>query len=356
MFKKIKERFSKDRKDKKKKLIGGILGDKSKNTYRGIKVTLVFIFCIGLIVSGVILGVKSHGNMVYKLNNQTTPIGTKLTFTKSQVPITLKEVWTDKDRKVLVAKFKYDNTTRNALSLDGRNYKITMINTSGKFQKDLEVRYGVLGTGGDGYLFLKGDLKEQAYRLVMINKFDYQKVDDPNTDTSISKTVNDEDIDKALGETEVSNPDKKGSVLNKIGGKKSFKFDNVDFNLNAYGEGTKHDENHSYLNKDGSINYKTALERTSVDEQVDKIDKTIEGYQENIKNAKTGIKENEYRLKRNKKDKAAKSKIEDFKEKITEFEELIQKEEYKKDKYLNREFNREDFGDMQTELNFQKVK
>ncbi|MEB8265373.1 hypothetical protein [Mammaliicoccus sciuri] len=359
MFKKTKKLFSRNKEHKnEKKMIGGILGDKSKNTYKGIRVTLVFILCIGLIVSGLILGVKSHGNMVYTLNNQTTPIGTKLTFTKSNVPLVLKEIWTDKDRKVLVAKFKYDNSARNTLSLDGRNYKITMISTSGKFQKDLEVRYGVLGTGGDGYLFLKGDLKEKAYRMVMVNKFDYEKVDDPSKSDSASSSsdLDDDEIDKALAETEVSDPDDKGSVLSKIGGKQSFKYDNIDFNLNAYGEGTKYDKKHSFLKEDGSIDYKTALERTSVDEQVNKIDKKIKNYKDNIKNAETGIEESEYRLKRNKKDKAAKTKIEEHKEKIQEFQELIKKEEYKKEKYLNREFNEKDFGDMQTELNFQKVK
>src|SRR5699024_11275215 len=53
---------------------------------------------------------------------------------------------------------------RNQLSTKGKNYRLYLVSEE-EGKPDVEMQYGILGTQGDGFLFIKGDLGERAYQV-----------------------------------------------------------------------------------------------------------------------------------------------------------------------------------------------
>lgn len=160
------------RKDKKKKnepeyeIING-MWDKTKRTKAGMRHLITLLSLIVIFVVGVMLyGYKSHDYKMYQMNN-TTEIGSDLKFTKSESTVKIDDVWTDENRDVTVVKLGYDNKARDLLSTKGKNYNLYMVTDGDK--PDVKLKYGMLGTEGDGFLFIKGKLDKKAYQLYIAN-------------------------------------------------------------------------------------------------------------------------------------------------------------------------------------------
>lgn len=351
--KKVNVKPQKKNKAKKNnyKIIGGLLGDKDKRTRSAIWWVVFRLLCGAGLVIGIFWFFQGKSAMNYEIKNNTTPIGTQLEFSKSEAKVNIKDVWTDKKRDVLVVKIGYTNGARKSLPTDGENYNLTLLTNNGKTPK-LSGSYGMLGTEGDGYLFLKGDIDKEAYQLVIANQLKLSSGSPESSSSSQNTEISDDSMEKELSKASFEEADDKGVLFNKFTGKKSEpKFDNINFRVNGYSKSTNV-YNGTFLKNDGSIDYGKVVSKTSVDAAINKIDKQIKQAEDKLKTYEVSKEEYEKRVKKNKKDKDAKKSVEDVKKSIEDEEKTIKDLKESKRVYEESDFNKSDFGAMQEKMKF----
>ena len=356
--KKIKHTEKKKKlKDKHKyKVIGGILGDKDPRTKKSLRWLIFWIVCMAGFCLGLVLFINGKANMKFEIENNTTPIGTKETFSKSEADVTIKDVWTDKNRDLLVVKLGYNDSARKKLPVDGENYNITLLTNNGN-RPNLKGSYGVLGTEGDGYLFLKGDIKKEAYQIVIANQVQLSTGSDTEANGGTSeRELDEESMDKALSEASFEESDSKGHIFNKLGNKdKAPRFDNINFRVNGYSDSTNV-YNGSFLKGDGSIDYGKVVGKTSIDAAIKKADKKVDKRESEVKLYERSVKDFESRVKKNKKDKEAKKNLEKSKKSLEDAKENLETAKNTKEQWENLDYEKSDFGNMQEKLKFKSLK
>ncbi|MBO0377109.1 hypothetical protein [Staphylococcus warneri] len=347
---------------------GGIGGDKDPRTRRDVRTMFVAILGFILIIAGFVSG--GFGFKAYRdfQNNNTTELGSTLEFKHSDgAKVNINEVWTDKNRDVTVAKIGYPDSSREILSSDGKNYKL-YLRTSEK-KPNVKLAYGILGGKGDGYLFIKGKQKDQAYNVGIENTMALTTKSINNSsasDTSISDSKDDEDI-----ETAISSMNENGETNSAIGDDEEkvksakSKHDFIKIIINPYSESTKVYKG-SFLDASGNIDYSKVVKQTGVQGEIDKINKELKKRNANLKKLENSKKEFEKRIKdqekkdkQNKKDKKDKDKsstssktddeesLDDIKKSIDKEKDGIKKLEDKKTQFENADFSKESFGSMQ---------
>lgn len=350
--KKEKKRKRKEFKKNNKKQFeveGGIGGDRTPDTKRDVKTIMFWFAGTFLIIIGIIGTTYKYFDYIDYQNSNTDKLGKELKFSKTNnAKVTLSEVWTDKDRNVTVIKLGYPRSTRNILSNKGTNYKLYM--STGGEKPDIKMAYGILGSEGDGYLFIKGKLSKKAYNIGIENKLalttdtingttstsPFTKQDEDNLESAISSTNEESDDDNSLFGNRKSEQKEKAKNKN----------DFIKFRINPYSESTKV-YNGSFLTNGGDIDYSKVVAQTSVSKALDKIKKDIEKHKQQIEKLQTSKKEFESRIKKDKKNEDAKRSLDSIKQSIKEEEDTVSNLESQKAKFEEADFTRESFGDMQ---------
>ncbi|HAR5547557.1 TPA: hypothetical protein I1T43_002293 [Staphylococcus aureus] len=339
---------------------GGIGGDKDPRTKRDMRTTFIAIFAIVLFTFSSILcgfGFQAYGN--FKKNN-TEEFGSTKSFTKADAKVKFSEVWTDKNRDVTIVKLGYPESSQDKLSNRGSAYKLYM-NPKGTKPK-AKMAYGILGVEGDGYLFIKGKLKDQPYHIGIENTLSL-------TTKSISQSSSSSTgIDEEDGiESAISSMNDDGSSNSAFGNDDNAKKANkerdfIKFIINPYSDNTKVYKG-SFLTSSGDIDYSKVIAQTSTDSAINSKEKEKEKHESNLKDLKTSKKEYESRVKDEKKDKKSKKKdkekdagnnrsknesnLEKTEESIADEEKEIDSLNKEIDKLKHSNFGKEDFGDMQ---------
>ncbi|MEY8601980.1 hypothetical protein [Staphylococcus shinii] len=356
---------------------GGIAGDRDPTTKRDMKRLYALIIALLLVVGGIFAGVIGTKGWFDFQKNNTTKLGTSLAFSKTDdAKVKINEVWTDKNRNVTVAKLGYPDSTRDVLSNNGTSYKLHM-NAKGNKSK-IQMAYGILGSEGDGYLFIKGKLKDQPYNIGIENTVSLT-TDSTSRSSSSTRSSSSRSNDEENLEVAISSMNKDGSSNSLFHSKKDkdaekakSELDFIKFIINPYSENTKV-YNGSFLTPSGDIDYSKIVSQTSVDGAIKRIDKQIEARQSNLEKLKTSEKEFEKRIKQEKKQKEkedkkkkdkkkdddksqekkteSESNLEDVQKSIKDEEQGIEDLENKKKTFENADFDRDSFGDMQTKAN-----
>ena len=354
--------FMGDREKKKKekdipKIYQSIWGDRDPRTRQGITFfIMLFLNVLGIILFTIWLVFQfiSYGQY---LRENTTKIGTELQFAKSKAKVTLSDVWTDKQHNVTMVKLGYDRQSRNLLSTKGKNYKIYLIDKEGKKPKGVDISYGILGTEGDGYLFIKGHLDEKAYQILLTSQIELttgNESDDDSTgeedgtadiESQKPEDISDASIKRSLSESSQGDISDNG-ILDFSKNSKEPNADYIDFRVNAYSDSTKVYKG-SFLKADESIDYGKIIEQTSLKDVIENIDKKIKEREKKAKQYKVSLEEYEERAKDNKEDQNAKSSVNEIKESIKENDEKLETLKKSKEKYETADFDKSSFGDMQ---------
>lgn len=349
------------KKQSKYEIEGGIGGDHDPRTKRDVKTLIICIFGFSLILASVISGVFfNHAYSNYKKNN-TTELGTTLHFSKTDdAKVKINEVWTDKKREVTVAKLGYPSQTRKLLSTKGKNYKIYM-KAKGERPK-AQMAYGILGNEGDGYLFIKGKLKDQPYNIGIENTISLTTESSGKTNSDSLTSDNEENLETAI--SSMNQDGSSNSWFNSKADKQAenakSKNDFIKFIINPYSKSTKVYKG-SFLTPSGDIDYSKVVSQTSVDKSLNSIDKQIDKRKDNLDTLKTSKTEFEQRVKdEKKKDKKKDSKnkdnqttdneknLEDVKKAIKEEKEGIDDLQKERKQFEKADFNKDSFGEMQT--------
>lgn len=357
--KKPKKKRKKKRFEGKPQMFHSMWGDKDKRTKRNVIFLVMLVATIiGAIITTIWLISGFYKYHQYQKNN-TTEIGTELEYSKSGAKVTISSVWTDTNRDVAMIRLSYDKTARNLLSTNGKNYKLYLIDKNGTKPKDLHLAYGVLGTEGDGYLFVKGNLEEQAYTFLITNQVELDagsdagaSADDDPTSSSdvISQDADDvttDSIKSSLAEVGEEDIDDNG-ILNFSNKTATPDLDYITFRVNAFSDSTKVYKG-SFLDDKGEIDYQKLIRQTSLQQKVKQIDEKIKQKEKQDDVYGESIKEYDSRLKENKDDEVAKENLENVKESRKQINEELENLKKIREKYEQANFGREDFGEMQTD-------
>lgn len=341
---------------------GGIGGDKDPRTKRDIKTTFIAMFAIILFAFSTVLcgfGFQAYGN--FKKNN-TEEFGSTKSFTQADAKVKFSEVWTDKNRDVTIIKLGYPDNSKEKLSNRGKAYKLYM-NPQGTKPK-VKMAYGILGIEGDGYLFIKGKLKDQPYHIGLENTLSLTTKSISSQSSSSSTDINEEDgLESAISSMNddgssnswFSNDDKAKKAKNE--------HDFIKFIINPYSDNTKVYKG-SFLTSSGDIDYSKVISQTSTESAIKSKEKEKAKHESNLKDLKSSKSEYEDRVKEENKDKKSKKKdkkkdaagdsksknesnLEKTKESIKDEQKEIDSLQEDINKLKTSNFGKKDFGDMQ---------
>lgn len=218
------------------------LSDKSPRTSRVSKSAKIIIVAIivGLICSVfVVMGHLKYRDIV---NKSSTPIGTSLTFPRSQVDATLKNLYVDKNSDVMIARIKTPNGSE--LPYKGTDYKVYLNSKSLKGHKSADILFGRMSTDGDLFLVIPKP-KDEVYNVFIMNKkflgssgandLEFEQPNE-NEDLENSTGVKNDDYDdsatkqsisKALSSYQFDQDDPENSTTNIGSGEKGTSYDDI---------------------------------------------------------------------------------------------------------------------------------
>lgn len=366
-----KNKYSKSSRD----VIGGIFGDKDSRTRHSANSMTKTIIFSSLVVAGVaILPFKMYDYHEFVVNN-TTPIGNVMQFKKTtNASMTLKEVYTDKNHDVTIVRLGYDNNTLLSTT-SGKAYGLhLLIQNKNILPKDFKMSYGILGTDGDGYLFLKGKLPKQAYQIVIANRSNFHLTDedvndgenknavtDFATDSKAEKNAENEEnqsVTSMFANVGMDEADDDGHMMNSKTSKENNNKnapDIIDFRVNPYSKSTKVYDG-SFLTKDGNINYSKVIEVMNVQPNIEANIKAKKEAQTRLKNYEKAKKEYQKRLEMNPDDVKTKDSLENIEEKINNQKETIIKADKQIEALKAFHFDKSSFGKMQDKFDVQTSK
>lgn len=346
--KKAQKRNSKIKSGKYKRnqpnIMKSVFSDRDVRTRKSGRHALVYFillfaafFCVAMIING--------GKNMYKDTiMNTTKIGTEFLFPLSQAKVNLGDVYTDKNHDLTVVRVSYTQGAHKYLPSDGENYDLLL---KSKKKKNIEASYGLLGSNGDGYIFIKGDMGKQPFQIALRNKLKLATGKDQdgtgNESFSEGKTVDNENemIDSITGKGETST--NKNGIYDMFKDKsKKPKFDAINFRINSYSKTTKVYDG-SFLNKDGSIKYGEVVKQMNVKSSIRELDKKINSLESKIDTYNVSIKEYEKRVKKDKHNSEAKTDLKDAKDTKQKAEKSLESYKKMRAQYDDFEFTKDSF-------------
>lgn len=342
--KKRRSQINSGRKRHRPDILKTIFSDKDVRTRKSGRHALIYFillfaafFCLVMIING--------GKNMYKDTiTNTSKIGTELLFPLSDTKVHLGDVYTDKKHNLTVVRLAYNNSSHKLLPSDGENYDVLL---KSKKKKNIKATYGLLGSNGDGYLFIKGDMGDQPFQIGLRNKLNLStgKSNDGTSTDSVpdAKTVNNksEMIDSITGTSEQST-NKNGIYDMFKDNSEKPKYDAINFRINQHSKSTKvYDGN--FLDEKGDIKYGEVVKQMNVKSSVKKINKQIDSLQGKIETYNVSIKEYERKVKKDKHDTEAKADLKDTKDTKEKTERSLEGQRKLKEQYNNYEFTKDSF-------------
>lgn len=134
----------------------------SKHAISVMVAALIFMICIPWYLWG------SH---TYKqiLARSSSPIGTQMTFNRSQADVKISDIYTDKKRNVLIARISVDTTAQAKLPYKGSDYKVYITSKSTNGLKSMPILFGRMSTDGDMFLVIPKPT-DTVYSVFIQNK------------------------------------------------------------------------------------------------------------------------------------------------------------------------------------------
>lgn len=134
----------------------------SKHAVSVMVAAIIFIICIPWYFWG------SH---TYKqiLARSSSPIGTQMTFNRSQADVKIGDIYTDKNGDVLIARISVDTTAQAKLPYKGSDYKVYIASKSTNGLKSMPILFGRMSTDGDMFLVIPKPT-DTVYSIFIQNK------------------------------------------------------------------------------------------------------------------------------------------------------------------------------------------
>lgn len=134
----------------------------SKHAISVMIAVMIFIICIPWYLFG------SHTYKQIVLRS-SSPIGTQLTFNRSQADVQIADIYTDKERNVLIVRIRVDTIAQSRLPFKGSDYKVYIASKSTNGLKSLPILFGRMSTDGDMFLIIPKPT-DTVYSIFIQNK------------------------------------------------------------------------------------------------------------------------------------------------------------------------------------------
>lgn len=322
---------------------GGKLGDtdpRTKTSLRWYRIA-IGLLCLGLV--GLVFTINGYIQYHNYTVSNSTKFNTPLTFGKEQATVTLKGVYTDKDKEVTVVELGYSDLARSKLSAKGTNYGINLlVNSFSDVPKGTKISYGLLGTDGNGYLIINGKLKKEAYQFFILNRFSFDSGSTGSTitegdkldleKTSVEKMISDVKLDKANGNGIFTNTNQTNT------GK-----DTINFRINPYSDNTV-TYNTSFKKDNGEVDYNKVVKTIGIDKIVKTLDTKIKLSKERQTAYSNAIEENTSRLLVNPEDSKAQTDLKTANDNYAKEKEAMAYYQQTKDELQKKTFDEKSFG------------
>lgn len=299
-FIKVFSRHSGDSATEKKigrHVLGGRWRDKDPRTKNGLKWYRIYR---GTLIVGII-GVVAMivGRVQYHIDSvsNSTPFGYDLTFSQSGATIELKGVHTYEDREITVVEFGYDESAKAKLSLKGTNYGINLgVSNKNNLPKGLKTTYGILGREGNGYLIIKGKLKNEAYQFFILNRFTFDTGGQSGVYQNNQDRLEKKSTENIIAGASLDSADDNG-ILDFLDKKPSSgaSQDYINFRVNPYSKNTIIHKG-SGLTKNGKVDYNKVFHDIGITPYIAENNEVIKETQEKMKQNEKAISEYTDRL------------------------------------------------------------
>lgn len=131
--------------------------------FRNVVIALVLI---AISIVWIPIGIMQYNSVVAK---SSSAIGSKMKFERSESEITLKNVYTDLNSDVLIARLGLSDEAQANLPYKGSDYKILIGSKSLKGSKEASVLFGKLSTDGDMFLMIPKPSPDEVYTIFIVN-------------------------------------------------------------------------------------------------------------------------------------------------------------------------------------------
>lgn len=318
--------------------------DKSPRTTPVSKPTTIIIISIIVIFICsifVVIGQLKYNDIVKK---SSTPIGSNLTFPRSQADITLRNVYIDKNSDVMIVRLQSSDGAK--LPYRGTDYKVYLNSKSLEGHKQADILFGRMSTDGDLFLVIPKP-KDEVYSVFIMNKKylgssnedavgaeyddntdneelakqteskkDMEEEDDSQTQQSISKALSSYQFDQENPESSTTDIDTTGSDYDDIiyfRVTKDPAFKTKQYQPKRLNVDLLNDKNEFDYEKFFDIAFKDAIIK-DLETRYDSLDKSMDSYQEQQA-------EQESRIADNPDDEQAQSQLDSIKDSIDELKE-----------------------------------
>ena len=123
---------------------------------------MIFIVCI----PWYLIGNHTFNQIVLR---SSSPIGTQLTFNRSQADVQIADIYTDKKKNVLIVRIRVDNVAQSRLPFKGSDYKVYIASKSTNDLKSMPILFGRMSTDGDMFLMIPKPT-DTVYSIFIQNK------------------------------------------------------------------------------------------------------------------------------------------------------------------------------------------
>ena len=278
----------------------------------------------------------------------SSAIGSTFKFERSNSEVTLKNIYTDKNNDVLIARIGLSDEAQLNLPYKGSDYKVLIGSKSLKGRKEASVLFGKMSTDGDMFLMIPKPSKDDVYTIFIVNTKYVASVDAENLSGANSASK----LDTAINQSITSTLSAYDLDAKKVTTVKSDDLDAITFRL-ALKPGINNDKYRPEtldvsLVKNNEFQFKTFFNEVFKKTAVDSMEKDYKKLVANKKQVKAALNEAEEKLKINEFDKSAnqsktkaESQLEEIDMKISQVTDTLQK-------YQDLEYDDEMFANLNT--------
>lgn len=113
----------------------------------------------------IMTGTMKYNGMVAR---SSSPIGTELTFTRSNAKVSITGLYTDKNKSALVVRISPASDAQTKLPFKGSDYKVYLTSKSLDGYKEVDVIFGKMSTDGDMFLVIPKPT-DDVYNVFIMN-------------------------------------------------------------------------------------------------------------------------------------------------------------------------------------------
>ena len=174
-----------------------MFGDNSKRTKQISSNAISIIIAALLFVVGLpwfIGGTFAYNQVVAR---SSSPIGTTLTFQRSQAEITISDIYTDKNKDVLIARLNVPKDAQANLPFKGSDYKVYISSKSTDGMTEMPILFGRMSTDGDMFLVIPKPT-DTIYSIFIQNKNYIASSESDSVNSSSVADLSEESISATL--------------------------------------------------------------------------------------------------------------------------------------------------------------